>query len=538
MPALRLVSGLLVLACLGTVATAARRPAPPVDAVSLGGLERRLRVVASDQFAGRESLSPGFRAAAAYLAEELAALGLTPRGDAGSYLQRVTMRRSVVDPETTRLEIDGVPFAHGKALLASGHGAASGPVVYVGHGWRIPALGIDPFAGLDVSGAILLTLPGLPEGVTAAGLDRLERGRDYWAPEDNVQRLGAAGILRVASAEDRSAWSRTARRQSGPGDLVVERLAEPAGLPIAILGTEALAALMTGERDSGERLEARALARDAGEPFALRRGRAVTLSVAATVTREDTFNVVASVEGAGGPLAGEYVALGAHLDHLPPLQSENARDRIHNGADDDGSGVVALVEMAAAAMRGPRPGRSLLFVWHTGEEAGGWGSRYFMAFPTVPRDRIVAQLNLDMVGRSRRLDDKTAANAGLTGPHEIYLVGASRTSRALDEAVRRVNREFLRLHLNPAHDRPDDPHRIYERSDHYEYARRGIPVAFFFSGLHEDYHQVSDEVDRIDFVKLQKVARTVLAVAWDLAARPERPALDGTAGADAALSGR
>lgn len=538
MPALRLVSGLLVLACLGTVATAARRPAPPVDAVSLGGLERRLRVVASDQFAGRESLSPGFRAAAAYLAEELAALGLTPRGDAGSYLQRVTMRRSVVDPETTRLEIDGVPYAHGKALLASGHGAASGPVVYVGHGWRIPALGIDPFAGLDVSGAILLTLPGLPEGVTEAGLDRLERGRDYWAPEDNVQRLGAAGILRVASAEDRSAWSRTARRQSGPGDLVVERLAEPAGLPIAILGTEALAALMTGERDSGERLEARALARDAGEPFALRRGRAVTLSVAATVTREDTFNVVASVEGAGGPLAGEYVALGAHLDHLPPLQSENARDRIHNGADDDGSGVVALVEMAAAAMRGPRPGRSLLFVWHTGEEAGGWGSRYFMAFPTVPRDRIVAQLNLDMVGRSRRLDDKTAANAGLTGPHEIYLVGASRTSRALDEAVRRVNRELLRLHLNPAHDRPDDPHRIYERSDHYEYARRGIPVAFFFSGLHEDYHQVSDEVDRIDFVKLQKVARTVLAVAWDLAARPERPALDGTAGADAALSGR
>jgi Zn-dependent M28 family amino/carboxypeptidase len=177
-------------------------------------------------------------------------------------------------------------------------------------------------------------------------------------------------------------------------------------------------------------------------------------------------------------------------------------------------------------MRGPRPKRSLLFVWHTGEESGGWGARYVTTFPPVPLDHIVAQLNLDMIGRSRRAGDQTAANHALTGPDEVYVVGAGRLSHGLADTVARVNHEYLNLTLNPKYDDPGDPERIYERSDHYEYAQKRIPVAFFFSGLHEDYHRPSDEIDRIDFVKLQKVARTVLAVAWALGDAPDRPALD------------
>jgi Zn-dependent M28 family amino/carboxypeptidase len=165
-----------------------------------------------------------------------------------------------------------------------------------------------------------------------------------------------------------------------------------------------------------------------------------------------------------------------------------------------------------------------MFVWHTGEEAGGWGSKYFTSFPPVPLGAIVAQINLDMVGRSRRAGEE--GNTRLTGPNEVYLVGARRLSRQLGDTIERVNRDYLNLTLNPAHDDPADPERIYERSDHYEYAKRGIPVAFFFSGLHEDYHRVSDEVDRIDFVKLQKIARTVLAVTWALAEAPERLLVD------------
>jgi hypothetical protein len=374
-------------------------------------------------------------------------------------------------------------------------------------------------------------------------------------------------VIRVAAFDDLSDWVRTRERQTSRGALVVDRLTpEETPLPVVTAGPRVLAALLRGERESGARLHERAVSRDPGASFALATAKLVTVRVGARVTREDTYNVVASVDGADPVLRSEFIALGAHLDHigLRPARTtpgasadrsdgparttpgasadrSDARSRpvgavtgtqdvINNGADDDGSGVVALVEMAAAAMRGPRPKRSLLFVWHTGEESGGWGSRYITAFPPVPIDRIIAQLNLDMIGRSRQPGDSTAANHGLTGPDEVYVVGAGRLSRALAETVARVNGSYLNLALTAKHADPADPERIYERSDHYQYAQKGIPVAFFFSGLHEDYHRPSDEIERIDFVKLQKIARTVLAVAWALGNAPDRPALDAAAG--------
>ena len=233
--------------------------------------------------------------------------------------------------------------------------------------------------------------------------------------------------------------------------------------------------------------------------------------------RGDSWNVIAVIPGRDPERAGEYVALGAHLDHLGQAPHRSLQDAIYNGADDDGSGVVALLAMAEAVARGPRPRRSLLFVWHTGEEQGGFGARYFLDHPTVPIDRIVAQLNLDMVGRSRASADRDPRNAALSRPGEIYLVGARRLGRELGDICERVSRELPGLTLNDRYDDPADSTRIYERSDHYEYARRGIPSAFFFSGLHAEYHETSDEIGAIDFVKLRAVTQTVLATAWALA---------------------
>jgi hypothetical protein len=381
----------------------------------------------------------------------------------------------------------------------------------------------------------------------------MTREKDWWGPEESARALGAVGVIRVSGFGELATWQRTRERQTARGALVVDRLTpETADLPVVTAGARLLSALMRGQRESGARLHERAASKDAGSSFALTASTRVTLSVAVTATREDTFNVVASVDGADPHLASEFVVLGAHLDHIglrparngpreagadgpvpgpasgqaPDAPAPGAADRINNGADDDGSGVVALIEMAAAAMTAPRPKRSLLFVWHTGEESGGWGSRYLTAFPPAPVERLVAQLNLDMIGRSRKPGDDSAANAGLTGPDEVYVVGAGRVSRALATTIASVNRDFLGLTLNPRYDAPSDPERIYERSDHYQYAQKGIPVAFFFSGLHEDYHRPSDEVERIDFVKLQKIARTVLAVSWTLANAPTRPAID------------
>ena len=538
-----LVPVLLVAGCLVTLGAAGRPAGAPTDVISVGGLERRLRFIASDALEGRESLSPGFRAAAEYLASELSGLGLTPRGDDGSFLQNVTMRRSSIDPATTTVEVAGQTFKFGDDLLARGGGSAGGRVVYVGHGYRIPSKNVDPFAGMEVKDAVLLVLSGTPPGVSSRELRTLKKGVDWWGPEDNVRALGARGVIRVPGSEDLANWQRTRERQTSRGTLVVDRLTpDEAPVPVVTAGPRLLAVLLRGEREDAERLRQRAQAGEPGDSFALTASKRVTLAVGARVAREDTFNVVASVEGTDPVLRSEFIALGAHLDHIglradrtnsggasgdkPAKGQSVGQDVINNGADDDGSGVVALVEMAAAAMRGPALKRSLLFVWHTGEESGGWGARYLTAFPPVPIDRIVAQLNLDMIGRSRRPGDDSAGNRDLTGPDEVYLVGASRLSRALAGTVASVNHAYLNLTLNPKYDDPADPERIYERSDHYEYARKGIPVAFFFSGLHEDYHRPSDEIDRIDFVKLQKIARTVLAVAWELGNAPARPVLD------------
>ncbi len=304
------------------------------------------------------------------------------------------------------------------------------------------------------------------------------------------------------------------------------------GIPTVLAGPRLVSALFRGEREDGPHIANRATDRTPGDSFPFTPTKSVTMTMPAAISVEDTVNVVAIVEGSDPVLRQEYVALGAHLDHLgrhKPSAREAAAangDEIYNGADDDGSGTVALLAMAEAVAAGPRPKRSLLFVWHTGEEHGSWGAKYFTTFPTVPLDRVVAQLNVDMIGRSKLPGDNAPADEVLTGSSEVYIVGSKRLSQDLGDTCARVDQAFLGLSLNYKYDAPDDPEHIYERSDHYEYAQHGIPVAFYFTGLHADYHKPSDEVSRIDFDKLQRVSQTILATAWTLANAPSRPRLD------------
>jgi Zn-dependent M28 family amino/carboxypeptidase len=217
------------------------------------------------------------------------------------------------------------------------------------------------------------------------------------------------------------------------------------------------------------------------------------------------------VPGSDAGRAGEYVALGAHYDHVGvgvPVRG----DSVYNGADDDGSGVAALLEIAerfSALPQAQRPARSLLFVWHTGEELGLLGSEAFTEKPTVPRDSIVAQLNVDMIGRN--------------APDSLYVVGSRRLATRLGDVVEAANRRQARpFRLGYALDDPAHPEHLYCRSDHYNYARFGIPVTFFTTGLHVDYHQPSDEPRTLDYAKLARVATLIGDIAGDLAAAPER----------------
>jgi Zn-dependent M28 family amino/carboxypeptidase len=252
----------------------------------------------------------------------------------------------------------------------------------------------------------------------------------------------------------------------------------------------------------------------------------MTITVVDKTDPVSTQNVIAVFEGSDSVLKDEYVALGAHYDHVGIGIPVNG-DAIYNGADDDGSGTTALLSIAEALSKArTRPKRSVLFVWHAGEEKGLWGSRYFTDNPTIPLDHIVTQINIDMIGRSKKEGDTNPRNRELTGANEIYVIGSRMMSAELGDLNEAVNRDYLNLTFNYRYDDPNDPNRFFFRSDHFNYARKGIPIIFFFDGEHEDYHRPGDSPDKIDYQKMEKVVRTVYMTLWEIANRPTRPKVD------------
>src|SRR5215831_14143194 len=235
--------------------------------------------------------------------------------------------------------------------------------------------------------------------------------------------------------------------------------------------------------------------------------------------------IIAVLEGSDPALKNEYVAISAHYDHLGIGTPVNG-DAIYNGADDDGSGTAAVLALAEAFARGPRPKRTILFIWHCGEERFLWGSRYFTEHPTIPLNQIIADLNMDMIGRTRKEADANPANKMLVKPGEIYVIGSKKMSTELGEISEAVNQSYLHLTFNYQFDDPKDTSQLFSRSDHISYARKGIPIIFYYNGEHEDYHQPSDSVEKIDYQNMEKVARTVYATAWELANRAQRPLVD------------
>jgi len=229
-----------------------------------------------------------------------------------------------------------------------------------------------------------------------------------------------------------------------------------------------------------------------------------------------TENIVAFLEGSEFP--NEYLVISSHLDHIGVKGGE-----INNGADDDGSGTVALLEIAeafkAASEAGYRPKRSLIFLHVTGEEKGLLGSKYYTDNPLYPLEDTVANLNIDMIGRT----DPTREDKD---PNYIYLIGADRLSQELHDISEATNKKYAQLKLDYTFNEENDPNRFYFRSDHYNFAKNNIPVIFYFSGTHEDYHRPGDTPDKIRYDLLEKRTRLIFHTAWELANRPNRIALN------------
>ncbi len=433
-----------------------------------------LTFIASDALQGRDTPSQGLDVAAQFIAFHLKRFGVKPGGDDGTYFQKIPMVKTGFDEAKSSLSLGEAPVRFGEGFaIDRGQGSATGELVVIA----------SELGTTDVTGKVVLL------GVQASD-----------AASSQALAAGAVAVLR--SSTNQTWWRRQAVQTNRRAFWRMERTPTPeppAAAPMVTLSPEASAQFLESA------------------------GKSVAVSVVAKIERIYTQNVVGIVEGVDQKLKSEYVAIGAHYDHVGT--GGRGTDTIFNGADDDGSGTVAILSIAEAAAKA-RSKRSLLFVWHTGEEKGMQGSGYFVDKPTVPLAQITAQLNIDMIGRSKPAGDTKPSNRDLSGPDAIYVIGTTMMSTELGKLILSTNANYLKLNYDPKYDAPDDPNRFFYRSDHYSYAKKGIPVCFWFDGVHEDYHQVGDEVSKIDFAKMEKITRTVFLTAINIANLTERPKVD------------
>ncbi|HEU0079009.1 MAG TPA: M28 family peptidase [Longimicrobiaceae bacterium] len=467
-------------------------------------LRARLAILAHDSMRGRETGTPGARMASDYIVRELTRMGVRPAGDGGTYQARVPLIR-----ESTRIEASARTSrgeaALGAADLALLSGLADvpgsprpsgeGPIVFAGYQADPGVTAAQELRPEQLRGAVLVLRFGVPQGVAAQSA-RFDVAQ-LWAPTSPV----GAVLLVNEGGPMQQAWEYL--QGSSGASLRLDTGAQPAtpggGPPVFIVSSAA-----------AERLVGGPLGRTPRTGLGTFRWR-----VQEQEARLEAWNIVGVLPGSDPARAGQYVAVGAHYDHIGVTEPVSG-DSINNGADDDGSGTASVLAIAAryaALPQAQRPARSLLFVWHTGEEEGLLGSEWLTDHPTVPRDSIVAQINIDMIGRNH--------------PDSVFVVGSRRVSTQLGQLVEAANaRQARPLGLDYTFDAPGHPEQIYCRSDHYNYARYGIPITFFTTGLHEDYHKPSDELDKIDFTKLTRIAGLISDIVGQVASAPARPAVD------------
>ncbi len=518
-----------------------RAAQPTRPAIDPGDLMTRMYLFADDSMQGREFSTRGNVMATDYLAAEMRRLGLEPAGENGTYFQTLPVYRRRLDPgaslaaggATLAAWTDFAPFDQGAATRS-----VSGAQVVYGGVWGDPARLIG--AAESRGKVVVLTLSPGPGGLPA-----------WTAPRQQLQaRFPDAAGIALATLDRMPGNVRQFLREPAMRTGAVDSVPRPAHFWV----TSAAAARMFG-----------------ADLAALSKG-ATGGTLGGTVafrTEPAEFparNVVAMLRGSDPALRAQYVAIGSHNDHIgvapeavdhDSLRAFNAvmrpqgaddeegrpsaeqaariravldslrrahparRDSIANGADDDGSGSVAMLEIAEElASARVKPRRSILFIWHTGEEAGLLGAEHFTSHPTVPRDSIVTQLNIDMIGRG------SAADTPGGGPGYLQLIGSRRLSKELGDLVEAVNTSKGHgFTFDYQFDANGHPGQFYCRSDHYEYAKYGIPVTFFSSGGHLDYHMVTDEPQYIDYAKLARVSGLIRDVALAVADLDHGPAL-------------
>jgi hypothetical protein len=523
----------------GRASTAAGAPAPaaPTDwslpyaaRITAEGMKQDLTILASDAYEGRKTGEKGQQMAADYIAKAFASYGLAgPVANSdNAHLQHFQMNRVTLDAPATSVTLAGKTYHGNQDFYALMDATFTKPLptqpVFVGYGIKEGKY-TDLPATIDFKGKDLILLMGEPLNVQGQSLVSADGQpgpyaaldlRGLGARQRALMPLGARSITFIMPTA--AAFAQVPggfKRVLGREEMELEgAVSDEPGLNALFVSPE-LGARMLGTTPAGLDKYRQAVAK-AGQPVA-----SPFTPVAATVQAVfkkvpfTTENVLGYLEGSDRK--EEIVVVSAHYDHLGIKNGV-----VYNGADDDGSGTVSIMAMAQAFSQakkeGHGPRRSILFLANTGEEEGLFGSQYYTEHPIYPLANTVVDLNIDMVGRV----DEAHEGKG----DYLYLVGDDKLSSELHTLSEATNQQYNPIALDYTFNDPNDPERTYYRSDHYNFAKHNVPVIFYYSGEHDDYHKATDDVEKIDFAAMVRRDQLIFHTAWALANRDQRIVVD------------
>jgi hypothetical protein len=465
--------------------------------------------ISSAAMMGRETAEPGQKMAASYLRDQLILQGISPGVRDSGYVQPYNLFKSKFRDGFTAISGDTLKMLEHFYSFSSITDTTieASEILFLGYG--ISDEVYDNYGDSDVSGKAAVIFGGEP---MQGEISRISNtviptlwSDGYEAKLEVAKQRGIAILFVVQESFDKN-LPRVTFYLKRP-KLSLEEPANSA-LPIVFISPEMVDKLLPDNGISGVRnaLMSEEAVYDIGRDIP------VSLCLKKDVETVRAENVLGIVKGKSRP--DEYVVISAHYDHL------GIRDSlIYPGADDNGSGTSTVLELmrifSLAEQEGNGPERSVVFLFFSGEEKGLLGSSFFTDNPEIPMSNIVANLNVDMIGR-------TDATAKDLKDDYIYLIGSDKLSNELHEVSELVNKQFCGMHIDYRYNDPNDPQRLYYRSDHYNFAKHGIPVIFYFRGLHEDYHKPSDTVEKIEFDTIEKVSKLIFHTAWELANRKEK----------------
>ena len=476
--------------------SAQNSPVEYADVITPAQLRDNLSILASDALEGRETGTRGQKMAAAFISFHFEELGLKPPVN-GSYYQRFDLYKTV--PGKTYVTTGGSTFQNFKEVIYYGKDNSSGevtlPVVFAGKGRE------EDYNQVNVAGKGVLIVLGEED--------------DYRTPISLARARNAemVFILNTQSAESFKQYADQFEKFLTDERLSLKKPETPSKSTGVFFVSPVVAEKILNT--SVDRLAE--TVSDNAKKSSLKKFAAgkVTYMTSVNVETVETENVLGYLEGTDKK--DELLVITSHYDHIGKEDSGEG-DLINNGADDDGSGTVAVMQLAKAFAEakkdGKGPRRSILFMTVAGEENGLLGSEYYTQHPTFPLANTVVNLNIDMIGRRDEQHKES--------PPYVYVIGADKLSSTLHDLSESVNNKYTHLIFDYTYNDENHPARLYYRSDHWNFAQKNIPIIFYFDGIHEDYHQPSDEVDKIEFDLLTARAKCVFYTAWEIANRNER----------------